>query len=69
MQKPIEDVFNSLEEMIGGQKNEDSIDNDCETDKFSFKPKRRGFMNLDTLSITELYNDNLKYEFRDNELH
>ena len=68
MQKPIEDAFKGFEELIGSCRQENMVESDQE-DKFSFKPKRKGLMNLDNIGISELYKDHLKYEFKSNELH
>lgn len=81
MHKPIEEAYSALEDLVG--RCPEHCANDCkhepdrEEDKeslagnsfFSFKPKRKGLMNLNNMLVAELYKNHLKYEFKANELY
>ena len=82
MKKSIKKAYNTLEELVGRCPKhcarECTHDKDKEDENkksptsysiFSFRPKRKGLMNLDTMIVADLYKDHLKYEFKENELY
>ena len=79
MNKPIQQAYNALEDLVGKcpkhcardckHDKDDRKDVTTETSFFSFRPKRKGIRNLDTMIVAQLYNNHLKYEFKENELY
>lgn len=74
MKIPVEQVNLAMQELIGRASHfnthESSLCSEGESRyQFTFKPKRKGIMKLDTVILSELYKDHLIYEFQENELH
>ena len=68
MKMPVEQVNLAMQELIGRASNfnthETSLCSDGDNQyQFTFKPKRKGIMKLDTVVLSELYKDHFIYEF------